>query len=239
MKTLIPAKPGYPQNTINMFKLKELFILFFILISCLIINFNNNSSTNDFEKTTETQIQKNELQSLFINETQLLIKQPENTESTPSTISNENINPQEISLEENLIQNTTALSLETVLTEIKNMSLKIKSEVEKNTDNREKEINIVLKDYLLSIGYSSWKEYSLSEDYRLAREWFLINQDSFKEEFENALPLCTTILAVGAGGACSCDYAAGTCYQDTPAGRYYHCLGACCCACCPICCGGI
>jgi len=222
-----------------MFKLKELFILFFILISCLIINFNNNSSTNDFEKTTETQIQKNELQSLFINETQLLIKQPENTESTPSTISNENINPQEISLEENLIQNTTALSLETVLTEIKNMSLKIKSEVEKNTDNREKEINIVLKDYLLSIGYSSWKEYSLSEDYRLAREWFLINQDSFKEEFENALPLCTTILAVGAGGACSCDYAAGTCYQDTPAGRYYHCLGACCCACCPICCGGI
>jgi len=238
-----------------MFKLKELFILFFILISCLIISFNNNSSTNDLEKTTQTQTQKNELESLFINETQLLIKQPENTNSTPSTISNENTNPQEISLidkvlntfedkEENLVQNTTPLSLETVLTEIKNISLKLKLKFE-NINNcttcneKENSVDFVLKDYLSSINYSSWKEYSSSKDYYLAKEWFLINEDSFKEEFENALPLCSTILAVGAGGACSCDYAVGTCYQDTPWGRYYHCLGACCCACCVICCGGI
>jgi len=229
-----------------MLKSKELFILFFILISILIINFNDKSpSINDLEKTTETQ--KNELENLFINETQLLIKQPENTNSTPSTISNENTNPQEISLidkilntfkdKENSIQETTTLSLETVLTEIKNMSLEIESELDESVENKEKEINIVLKNYLSSIDYSSWKEYSLSEDYYLAKEWFLINENSFKEEFENALPLCSTVLAVGAGGACSCDYAVGTCYQDTPYGRYYHCLGACCCACCIICCG--
>ncbi len=221
-----------------MLKLKELFILFLILISVLIINFNNkNAEVNNLEKTTKTQTQKNELESLFINETHLLIKQPENTESIPSTISNENTNPQETSLED-FVQETTTLSLETVLTEIKNMSLEIESELNEDREDREEEINFVLKDYLSSIGYSSWKEYSSSEDYYLAKEWFLVNKDSFKEEFENALPLCSTVLAVGAGGACSCDYAVGTCYQDTPAGRYYHCLGACCCACCPICCGG-
>ena len=230
-----------------MFKLRELFILLLILIGCLIINFTNKNPLINDLKTTETQTQKNELENLFINETQLLIKQPENTNSTPSTISNENTNPQEVSLidkilntfkdKENSIQDPTTLSLETVLTEIKNMSLEIESELDESVENKEEEINIVLKNYLSSIEYSSWKEYSLSEDYYLAKEWFLINEDSFKEEFENALPLCSTILAVGAGGACSCDYAVGTCYQDTPYGRYYHCLGACCCACCVICCG--
>lgn len=235
-----------------MLKSKELFILFLILIGILIINFNakNTEIDNNLKKNFETQTQKNRLESLFINETHLLIKQPENTESIPLTISNKNTNPQEVSLidkvlnvletKEDSIQKTTILSLETVLTEIKNMSSKIESELkenmEKNTEEKEKEINTVLKDYLSSIGYPSWKEYSLSEDYYLAKEWFLINEDSFKEEFENALPLCSTVLAVGGGGACSCDYAVGTCYQDTPSGRYYHCLGACCCACCVICC---
>jgi len=143
----------------------------------------------------------------------------------------------------------TMPSLEDILAEAKNLSLKLKLEFEEyQSENcascgqaEKEEQKKQLNDYALSIGYSSWEEYFYSEQYRLAEQEFFANKDQFLKE-NPPDSICAIIFAQAGGGgggggtACDCDNAMGTCYQDTSSGRYYHCIGLCCCACCFMCC---
>jgi hypothetical protein len=236
---------------------KKNFILATVLISCLIIflfspDSTSNYQTNPKQKNTNLEnITKNQNLDLFKNIWNIKSKKinqilknsnypivknniKENTNVKNTT---KNILPALKSIE---VQNKeNPLSLENILAEVENLeveNLPIQSHSEKCfvCSKKNKRGEDSLNEYAAVIGFSSWEEYSLSEQYQLAKDYFLANQDPLLKQ-ETPPSACPFVLASLGGPICSCEDR--SCFTETAYGRYYHCLGPCCCVCCWICCG--
>lgn len=239
--------------------LKEILILIFVLFGCLVIALTN------YKQPVNENPQQAEIPKAILSETPYQVKaliwgetkdlkertdkQPRDDEKNQHISKNSELiqdNPQQVEESNKEIEGPdfsqdSALSLETILAEVGNLASDLKLEFETIRQSENCSTCGQEDNYYLSMEYSSWEEYSLSEQYHLAENYYLANQDSFSEKNpslrDSSPSICAAILASPGGGTpCSCDYAMGTCYQDTPFGRYYHCLGLCCFACCVICC---
>ncbi len=224
---------------------KEFFILVLILASAFII-----SLTASDKPSNQTNIKKN-ISSADLSENQnapkSLFKQiwglnqcsSETNESADIEIkpTNENLSVI-IEEQDQIVIQKDKISLEDILAEVENLSADLKTKLEKmeqdrNCPNCEQE-DEDLKNYLLSIGYSSWEEYSLSKQYQSAKEYFLTNQESLlSQSLSDTSPSCQSILG-SLSAVCGCNDP--SCYVDTAYGRVYYCAGPCCCVCCVICC---
>lgn len=230
--------------------LKEIIVLVSVLLVSLVIVFispdtldnNNKNIQNTAETDNVLSVFKNETNLINDNNQQTVFDENQTAKNIPVLI-NENENTYQIETSNTDNEKETAMQLENIFDRISSLVEKLKKERENESPENENcsicgeenaTVDSVMKDYLMSIGYSLWSEYIASEDYQQAKEYYLLNKNDSDQE-ENS-SVCATILASAGGGMCNCDNAMGPCYQDTPSGRYYHCAGLCCCACCIICC---
>ncbi len=225
-----------------MISFKEKFIPVIILFGSLAIILFSYGWTNDekpMEVNTNTNQEETEKVSLFKS---ILSTKSQKTEKLTKSQDNSNKQEQEINNPEtptssDLINSVEYLTTESILSEIKSLSLSPSSYQPQDSKtcslcsaNEE-----YLEEALAMVGFLSWEEYFLSEDFKEGMAYYEANKELFWED-DYSTSLCENTLAFS-GPGCTCDNAEGPCYTDTPYGRVWHCGGLCCCSCCVVCCG--